>query len=108
MTFKRTSAIPGTPGRGFKRRAIFVAFLAALPLAICAFACTSSSVAPACNALAACCESPNDPDPSSCSETAMSGQLDEAGCGAQLATYQSNGTGPVDAGATPSGDATRD
>jgi hypothetical protein len=89
-----------------RQRALFVALLAATPLFV--FACTSSDVAPACNALAVCCESPNDPDPSSCSETAMSGQLDEAGCGAQLATYQSNGTCPVDAGAAPTGDATHD
>jgi hypothetical protein len=58
-------------------------------------ACTSSVGTPACNALINCCQSPNDPDPSSCSETAMSGELSDAECAMELETLEANGTCPV-------------
>ena len=48
--------------------------------------CTSSTGAPACNALLACCNNPNINDPSSCTETAQS--VSDAACGMQLELYQ--------------------
>ncbi len=77
----------------FELRTLSLGLLGAL--SILGVACTSSVGAPACNALAACCASANDPDPSSCTETAMSGELDDAGCGMQLEMLQANGTCPV-------------
>ena len=84
-------------------------FLLSPPLAaatVALTACTSDGP-PACIALAACCASPTIDNPSSCNETATSGGLTDAGCGAQLAMYQAAGqcvpdaamsTGPVDSG----------
>jgi hypothetical protein len=84
------------------------AALAALALASVAvvpvdMACTSSSGPPACTALETCCESPNNPDPSSCLETAMSGSLSDAQCGEQLLMYQQHGQCPLDGGLVDAG-----
>jgi hypothetical protein len=65
--------------------------------------CGSNGGAPACNALAACCTNLGGAE-SSCNATATSGELDDAGCGDQLAMYQANGQCP--GGST--GDAGRD
>jgi hypothetical protein len=75
----------------------------ALPLLV---ACTADDGPPACNALAACCDSPNfGGGASSCLETAMSGMLSDAACGAELAMYESTGT-CSDGGLPTPGDAT--
>ncbi len=66
-------------------------------------ACVSSVGAPACNALANCCT--NLDDPSSCTETAMSGELTDAECGQELDMYEQNGTCPVEGGVPAPGDA---
>jgi len=85
----------------FNLQATLQGFVVAIPLLV--VGCTSSTGAPACNALLACCNNPNINDPSSCTETAQS--VSDAACGMQLELYQSNGTCPADAGAVPAGDA---
>ncbi len=54
----------------------------------------SNATPPACSALAACCANLGG-GTSSCSATATSGSLSDAGCGAELATYQQNGQCPT-------------
>jgi len=59
-----------------------------------AFACGGSNGGPpACQALEACCASLGGAT-SSCMATATSGELSDAGCGAELANYQANGQCP--------------
>ncbi len=72
-------------------------------LLFCFTGCTSSTGAPACNALLACCNNANIDDPSSCTETAQS--VSDAACGMQLEQYQANGSCPADGGTVPAGDA---
>jgi hypothetical protein len=87
----------------FSRQALLAlacaSLLVTLPLLV---ACNPSTGAPACNALANCCTSPNVDDPSSCLETAQSGVETDAACGAQLAMYVASGqcgdAGGADAG----------
>ena len=55
---------------------------------------------PACLALASCCLSPDNADPSSCNETALGGGLTDAQCGQELATYVAEGQCQED-GAVP-------
>jgi hypothetical protein len=77
------------------RRLFVIAGVVALP-AVGALpslaACVASDGPPACNALAACCaNSMNIDDPSSCLETAQSGELTDASCGLELASYVAMG-----------------
>jgi hypothetical protein len=87
----------------FNVRAAMPLLLVGLSLACLSSGCTASTGAPACNALAACCNNPNIDDQSSCTETAQS--VSDAACGMQLEQYQQNGTCPADGGAVPAGDA---
>jgi len=76
------------------RTALVVLGLAAsavIPAVFESSGCTASTSPPACTALANCCANPNVDDPSSCSETAMSGEYTDAQCGAVLQMYQANG-----------------
>jgi hypothetical protein len=68
------------------------------------FACLGSSGPPACNALANCCLNGGGDDPSSCAETAQSGETD-AMCGAALAIFVAQGVCTEDGGPPPSVDA---
>jgi hypothetical protein len=71
---------------------------AVIPALMPSTGCTSSVVAPACTALNNCCMYGNVDDPSSCAETAMSGELDDAECGQRLEMYEQGGECPVDGG----------
>ena len=67
---------------------------------VAVFACGSNSTSSECAALAACCASPNfSAVPSSCYETATSGELTDATCEMMLQAYQQQGQCPSDGGA---------
>ena len=69
-----------------------------------AIECTSSTGAPACNALAECCTNPAlGGAVSSCLETAQSGELSDASCGQALTMYQQSGQCPFDGGQSDGG-----
>jgi hypothetical protein len=94
------------------RRVLVLAGVVALP-AIGALpplaACAANDGPPACNALAACCDnSPDINDPSSCLETAQSGELSDASCGAELATYVAMGQCLLDGAAASAPDGSVD
>jgi len=88
------------------RRLLVVICVASVAATFALFDCAPAG-APACNALNNCCNTGAVPDPSSCSETALSGEQTDAQCGMTLEMYVAQGICTVNGGTPPSDAATQ-